>query len=54
MPHRLQYMGAPQPGGAWLDDAVNTSLKAVMAAAHRTVWHRRALLEFQQLKRGRD
>ena len=46
-------MGAPGPGGTWLDESVNKSFKAVMAAAHRAVFHRRVLMEFQQLKRPR-
>ena len=46
-------MGAPQGGGTWEDEAINKDLKKVMGAAHRTVFHRRVLVEFQQLQKPR-
>ena len=47
-------MGAPGPGGTWLDESINKDLKAIMEAAHRLNWHRRVLLEFRSCKRSRD
>jgi hypothetical protein len=43
---RLGYYGSPRLWATWVDEGVNSQLKALCRSSHRAVWHERILTTF--------